>query len=78
MADEISNKEERKAFVEIYRQKDAEQQVKLAEAFLASYPDSPVLAQIYEVAAKAQIQLGHYRKALQFANPCNSIRRTRH
>jgi tetratricopeptide (TPR) repeat protein len=67
VADEISNKDERKAFVELYRKKDPEKQVELAEAFLASYPDSRVLAQIYEVAAKAEIQLGHYQKALQYA-----------
>jgi tetratricopeptide (TPR) repeat protein len=67
VADEISNKGERKGFVELYRKKNPEKQVALAEAFLASYPDSPVLAQIYEVAAKAEIQLGHYQKALQYA-----------
>lgn len=67
VADEISNRVERKAFVELYRKKDPEEQGKLAEDFLASYPASPVLAQVYEIAAKAQIQLGHYRKALEYA-----------
>ena len=67
VADEISNAGERKAFVELYRKKDPEEQEKLAEGFLASYPASPVLAQVYEIAAKAQIQLGHYRKALEYA-----------
>ena len=67
VADEISNKDERKAFVELYHKKDPAQQVKLAEDFLARYPDSRVLAQIDEVAAKAEIQLGRYRKALEYA-----------
>jgi tetratricopeptide (TPR) repeat protein len=67
VADEIINKDEKKAFVELYRKKDPEKQVELAEVFLASYPDSSVLAQIYEVAAKAEIQLGDYQKALQYA-----------
>jgi predicted CXXCH cytochrome family protein len=67
VADEISDKAERKDFEELYRKKDPQQQAELSEAFLAHYPDSPVLAQVYEIAAKAQIQLGGYDKALKYA-----------
>ncbi len=67
-ADEISDSTERKDFVELFHTKNPDRQAQLAEAFLARFPASTVLAQVSEIAAKAEIQLGNYVKAMKYAD----------
>jgi len=64
--DEIDDPAERRAFEALYRQSDARERLKLAEAFLSAYPQSWVLAEGYEIAAKASIELGDPEHALKY------------
>lgn len=66
VADQIADPGERKAFVSLYNARKASQRAERAEAFLTRYPRSWVLAQVYEVASKAQIELGNYDRALEY------------
>ncbi len=67
VADQILDPGERKAFLALHNQRDARERVKLAEAFLAAYPRSGFLAQVYEIAAKGSMDLEDYERALQYA-----------
>ena len=55
--DQIANPSERKAFLQLYREHDAGARRSLAEKFLSDYPASWLLAQVYEIAAKACVDL---------------------
>jgi predicted CXXCH cytochrome family protein len=66
--DEIETPAERQAFQALYKTAEAKQRLKLAEAFLSAYPQSWVLAEAYEIAAKASIDLGDMREALGYAS----------
>ncbi|HEX5483097.1 MAG TPA: multiheme c-type cytochrome [Terriglobia bacterium] len=64
IADEIPDPAERKAFVELFKKRRHEESARMAEAFLAKYPKSWELAEVYAIAAKAYINLGDYSRAL--------------
>ena len=75
--DQIENPKEREAFLTlsvveelsargVYKKRDARKRRDLAESFLASYPQSWLLAQVYEIAAKASMDLEDYPRALQY------------
>ena len=64
--DQIENPKERRAFLTLYRQSNAEKRRELAESFLVNYPQSWLLAPVYEIAAKASIDLEDYPRALQY------------
>jgi predicted CXXCH cytochrome family protein len=66
--DEIEDPAERQAFQALYQRPEAAERLKLAEAFLSTYPRSWVLAEVYEIAAKASIDLGDARRALEYAS----------
>jgi hypothetical protein len=66
--DEIDDPAERQAFEALYHNPDAGRRLKLAQAFLSAYPRSWVLAEGYEIAAKASIELGDMRRALEYAS----------
>lgn len=63
--DQITDPGERDALLEIYRTPALRARVDRAEAFLAAYPQSWLLPEVYEIAAKAYIDLGELDKALQ-------------
>jgi predicted CXXCH cytochrome family protein len=64
--DQIENPKERAAFLAVYEKRDALERKSSAEFFLANYPQSWLLAPVYEIAAKACIDLRNYPQALQF------------
>lgn len=66
--DQVADVKERRAFLKLYRASDAGKRRILAEAFVKSYPQSWLLAQAYEIAAKACIDLNDYAPALQFGS----------
>jgi tetratricopeptide (TPR) repeat protein len=66
--DEINNPAERQAFQALYQKADARERLKLAEVFFSAYPQSWVLAEGYEIAAKASIDLGDFDRALRYAS----------
>lgn len=65
--DEISNPSERDAFRALYGSADAKERLNLAEAFVSNYPQSWVLPEADEVAAKAAIEVGDNDRALRHA-----------
>lgn len=65
--DEISDPSEREAFRALYGSAGSSQQLRMAEAFVSSYPQSWVLPEAYEMAAKAAIELGDYDRGLRDA-----------
>jgi predicted CXXCH cytochrome family protein len=62
--DQIGNREERAAFEALYRAAKPAERRDLGQRFLREFPQSVVLAQAYEIAAKAAIELGDYAQAL--------------
>jgi predicted CXXCH cytochrome family protein len=65
VVDQIKDPLERNVFLALFNPMDPREKADLAEAFLASYPQSWVLAQVYEIAAKAYIDLEKYELALR-------------
>ena len=63
--DQVADAQERRAFLKLYGARDPQKRYALAEAFLAAYPQSWLLPQVYEIAAKAAIDLGDYAAALR-------------
>lgn len=63
--DQIDEPEERRAFLKLYGARHPKQRHDLAEAFIVKYAQSWLLAQAYEIGAKASIDLGDYAQALQ-------------
>jgi predicted CXXCH cytochrome family protein len=64
--DQISNPSEREAVLDVYRAGSSREKANKAETFLVQYPQSWLLAEIYEIAAKAFIDLGDFDRALQY------------
>ena len=64
--DQISNRAERDALLKIYHARTPRERVETSEAFLAQFPQSWLLAEVYEIAAKAYIDLGDLDQALHY------------
>ena len=73
IADEISDPEERSAFLELFNQVPAADMRSRAESFLARFPRSAFLAQAYEVAARGCFALGDYEQGLTYAQQSLSL-----
>jgi predicted CXXCH cytochrome family protein len=65
--DQIQDPRERKAFAALFRKRSPAERRKLAETFLADFPQSAFLAPVYEIAAKACIDLGDSKGAIEHA-----------
>jgi hypothetical protein len=66
LIDQVADPQERHAFLKLYGARDPQKRRKLAEAFVLTYPQSWLLAQAYEIGAKACIDLEDYNEALRF------------
>jgi tetratricopeptide (TPR) repeat protein len=66
LLDEIDDLGERKAYEALFQKHNAQQRRKTALAFLGKYPQSWFLSQAYEIAAKASIDLGDTKSAVEF------------
>src|SRR5262245_6697386 len=64
IVDQIKDPFERQVFLSLFKPMSPREKADLAEVFLASYPQSWLLAQVYEIAAKAYIDLEKYDVAL--------------
>jgi len=64
--DQITDPAEREAVLKIYRTHNLRARADLAETFLRKYPQSWLLPEVYEIAAKAYIDLGELDRALQY------------
>jgi predicted CXXCH cytochrome family protein len=64
--DQISNPRERDAFTELYREHNSQKRLDLAASFLDNFPDSWLLPQIYEIAAKASLELNQFDAAFNY------------
>jgi tetratricopeptide (TPR) repeat protein len=64
--DQVDTDKERHAFLKLYEERNARTKRDLAESFLTNYPQSWLLSTVYELAAKASIDLGDYSKALRY------------
>src|SRR5947208_7936793 len=73
IADEISDPEERSAFLELFNQVPAADMRSRVESFLARFPRSAFLAQAYEVAARGCFALGDYEQGLAYAQQSLSL-----
>src|SRR5690242_6340267 len=62
--DQVSDPQERRAFLKLYGAREPRKRRKLAEEFVAAYPQSWLLAQAYEIGAKACIDLDDFAAAL--------------
>src|SRR5207249_7645262 len=63
IVDQVKDPAERKAFLALYGKMSPREKAKLAEDFLGAYPQSWLLAQVYEIAAKSYIDLEDYPNA---------------
>jgi tetratricopeptide (TPR) repeat protein len=63
--DQLADPQERRAFLKLYSAHEPHKRRKLAEEFVAKYPQSWLLAQAYEIGAKACIDLDDYAAALR-------------
>jgi predicted CXXCH cytochrome family protein len=61
----VEDPQERKAFIQAYKEKDPSKRHSLAATFIKTYPKSWLLSEAYDLAAKSSIDLGDYRSALQ-------------
>ena len=57
---------EREDFRVLTKSQDPSDRLKLAEAFLAAYPQSWVLAQVYAIASNGAMEIGRYDLALDY------------
>ena len=64
---DIADRGERDAFLTAYETADATKRHAAAQAFIEKYPQSWLLAQVYDVAARSSIDLGDYGRALEEA-----------
>ena len=67
IADQISDVNERAAFLEMFRQAPPAEMQARAESFLARFPQSAFLAQAYEVAARGSFDRARYGPGLEYA-----------
>jgi predicted CXXCH cytochrome family protein len=65
---EIKDPVEQQAFRSLSSATDPAERLRLAEAFLSTYPQSWVLAQVYAIAANAAMETGNYDRALEYAS----------
>ncbi len=65
--DQIERPQERRALKALLKKGEPGRRLKLAQAFLDEYPDSWMLAQVYEAAAKDSIDLGMASEAIAYA-----------
>ncbi len=63
--DQITDPAERAALLKIYGARTPRAKVDLGEAFLGKYPRSWLLPEVYEIVAKAYLDLGELDRALQ-------------
>src|ERR1051326_1121517 len=63
--DQVADPQERRAFLKLYGAHEPQKRRKLAEEFVAKYPQSWLLAPAYEAGAKACIDLDDYATALR-------------
>jgi predicted CXXCH cytochrome family protein len=66
--DQVAYSKERRAFLTLYHARDPQKRRKLAEAFVETHPQSWLLAQVYDLAAKACIDLDDYGPAQRFGS----------
>jgi predicted CXXCH cytochrome family protein len=66
LLEEIDDPGERKAYSALFLKQNAQKRRETAEKFLQHYPRSAFVFQAYEVAAKASIDLGDNKSALEF------------
>ncbi len=64
--DEISDPGERRAFAALHQKQSPQERLTAAQQFLKDFPQSWFLWQAYEIAAKASIDLGDNKSAIQF------------
>ena len=62
--DQVSDPVERRFLLSFYETESPRRRAKQAELFLATYPASFYLAQVHEIASKAYIDLGDFKRAL--------------
>ncbi|MCI0420053.1 MAG: tetratricopeptide repeat protein [Acidobacteria bacterium] len=62
--DQVEDLAERQALLALFDQRETKEKARLAEKFLAMFPRSWLLAQVYEMAAKAFIDLGDFERAV--------------
>src|SRR6202046_2602746 len=67
VADQISDPTERAAFLALFPQTQPKQLLEQAQLFLARFPQSAFLFQVYEMAARASFGLGDYDAGLNYA-----------
>lgn len=67
IADQISDPNERAAFLALYQHKDPPEMLAKAQSFLEKFPQSAFLAQAYDIAARSSFDLGHFKEGLDFA-----------
>src|SRR5579864_1055126 len=67
ISDEIVDPAERSAFLQLFKPATPAEMRARAEAFNARFPQSPFLAQAYEVAARGCFGLGEYELGLSYA-----------
>ncbi len=65
--DQVEDVEERKAFQRLYRESDPVSRRTQVSAFLKRFPDSWLLAQVYEAGAKGSFDLADYPTGLYYA-----------
>ena len=63
--DQTQDPQERRDFLALYKANEPERKRELADGFLKAHPQSWLLPQVYEAAAKASIDLGDYKRAVQ-------------
>ncbi len=63
----LEDPQERRAFMDVYDAHEPAQRHTLAIKFIETYPQSWMLAQTYDLAARSSIDLGDYRRALDEA-----------
>src|ERR1700690_2557692 len=68
IADQITDPDERSAFLQLFHQEPAAKMLERAESFLSRFPQSAFLAQAYEVAARACLELENYELGLNYAD----------
>lgn len=64
--DQIENPAERRAFEQLFRKTDPADKRRRAEEFLSRYPESWLLAQVYEIASKASIDVDDLSEAVRY------------
>jgi predicted CXXCH cytochrome family protein len=67
IADQISDRSERTAFLELFRGTSPQQMLKRSQSYLTRFPQSAFLFQTYEIAARASFDLQAYDSGLDYA-----------